>query len=75
MRRGRVGEGGVGRVGAPVAGEITAANGALSDAPETLNKDPYGAGWMFKLKPASKAEVDALMDVKVYRRIVASEKH
>ncbi|OGI41024.1 MAG: glycine cleavage system protein H [Candidatus Muproteobacteria bacterium RBG_16_64_10] len=60
---------------APVAGEIAAANGALSDAPETLNKDPYGAGWMFKLKPASKAEVDALMDAKAYEALVASEKH
>jgi len=60
---------------APVAGEIAAANGALSDAPETLNKDPYGAGWMFKLKPANKADVDALMDAKAYEALVASEKH
>ena len=40
-----------------------------------MNKDPYGAGWMFKLKPASKAEVDALMDAKAYEALVASEKH
>ena len=60
---------------APVAGEIAAANGALSDAPETLNKDPYGAGWMFKLKPANKADVNGLLDVKAYEALVASEKH
>ncbi len=60
---------------APVAGEIAAANGALSDAPETLNKDPYGAGWMFKLKPANKAEVNGLLDATAYEALVASEKH
>lgn len=60
---------------APVAGEIAAANGALSDAPETLNQDPYGAGWMFKLKPANKAEVNGLLDATAYEALVASEKH
>ncbi len=60
---------------APVAGEIAAANGALADAPETLNKDPYGAGWMFKLRPANKADVNGLLDAKAYEALVASEKH
>ena len=60
---------------APVAGEITAANGVLSDTPETLNKDPYGAGWMFKLKPTSKVDVDKLLDASAYEALVASEKH
>jgi len=60
---------------APVSGEIVEANVALSDSPETVNKDPYGSGWMFRLKPANKAEVDALLDAKAYEALVASEKH
>lgn len=60
---------------APVSGEIVEANAALSDSPETVNKDPYGSGWMFRLKPANKAEVDALLDAKAYEALVASEKH
>jgi glycine cleavage system H protein len=60
---------------APVSGEIVEANAALSDSPETVNKDPYGSGWMFRLKPANKAEVDGLLDAKAYEALVASEKH
>lgn len=60
---------------APVSGEVVEANAALSDSPETVNKDPYGSGWMFRLKPANKAEVDALLDAKAYEALVASEKH
>jgi len=58
-----------------VSGEVVEANAALSDSPETVNKDCYGAGWMFRLKPANKAEVDALLDAKAYEALVASEKH
>ncbi|OGI49559.1 MAG: glycine cleavage system protein H [Candidatus Muproteobacteria bacterium RIFCSPLOWO2_01_FULL_60_18] len=60
---------------APVSGEIVEANAALADAPETVNKDCYGAGWMFRLKPANKAELDGLLDAKAYEALVASEKH
>lgn len=60
---------------APVSGEIVAANGALAGAPETVNKDPYGAGWMFRIKPANKAELGGLLDAKAYEVLVASEKH
>ncbi len=60
---------------APVAGEVTTANSGLSDSPETVNKDPYGAGWMFKMKAANKADVDGLLDAKAYEALVASEKH
>ncbi len=60
---------------APVAGEVTTANSGLSDSPETVNKDPYGAGWMFKMKPANKADVSGLLDAKAYEALVASEKH
>jgi glycine cleavage system H protein len=60
---------------APVSGEVVEANATLSDSPETVNKDCYGAGWMFRLKPANKAELDALLDAKAYEALVASETH
>ncbi len=58
---------------APLDGEIIATNAALADAPETINKDPYGAGWLFRLKPANPADVDALLDAQAYEALVASE--
>ncbi|TAM47148.1 MAG: glycine cleavage system protein GcvH [Gammaproteobacteria bacterium] len=60
---------------APVAGEVTTANSGLSDSPETVNKDPYGAGWMFKMKPANTTDVNGLLDAKAYEALVASESH
>lgn len=50
----------------PVAGEVIEANGALATAPETLNQDAYGSGWMWKLKPANLKDVDALLDAAGY---------
>jgi len=60
---------------APVSGEVTEANAALSDAPETVNKDCYGAGWMFRIKPANPADLGSLLDAKAYEALVASEQH
>lgn len=52
---------------APVSGEVTAINDALLDAPETLNTDPYGAGWMLKLRASSlEAEQAQLLDAAAY---------
>jgi glycine cleavage system H protein len=59
---------------APVAGEITAVNTAVGDSPESVNQDAYAA-WMFRIKPANAAEVDALLDAKAYEALVASEAH
>jgi glycine cleavage system H protein len=59
----------------PVSGEVIEANAALGDTPETINKDPYGAGWMFKIRPSSPAEVDTLLDAAAYTAQVAAEKH
>jgi glycine cleavage system H protein len=56
---------------APISGEVVDANGALATAPETLNQDPYGKGWMFKLKPANAAELDKLLDAAGYEKVVA----
>ena len=46
------------------------ADAALADAPEQVNQDPYGAGWIFLLELADPAEVDALMDAAAYRQMV-----
>ena len=52
---------------APLEGEITATNSALDGAPELINSDPYGEGWMFEMRPADAGAVDALMDVEGYK--------
>ena len=51
---------------APISGEVVEANGALGDAPETVNAAPEAAGWFAKLKIADKAQYDALMDRDAY---------
>lgn len=51
----------------PIAGEVLEVNPALNDAPELVNSDPFGAGWMIKMKVANIADVDALMDVDTYK--------
>ena len=55
----------------PVAGEVTAANGELSAAPEVVNSDPYGAGWMLRVKLTDPAQVDGLLDAAAYEQLVA----
>jgi len=57
----------------PMGGEITAINEALEDAPELINQDPYGEGWMIRFKPSDPAEFDALMDPAEYEAFVAEE--
>ena len=52
---------------APIAGEILAVNEALVDAPETINEDPYGDGWFFRVRPADLAELDELLNADGYR--------
>jgi glycine cleavage system H protein len=56
---------------AAIAGEIVESNPALAGAPETLNSDPYGKGWRFKLKPANAAELEKLLDAAGYEKVVA----
>ncbi|WP_029922902.1 glycine cleavage system protein GcvH [Nevskia soli] len=57
---------------APIAGEVVDANPKLVDAPETLNTDPYEAGWLWKLKPANAAEIDGLLDAAGYEKVLAA---
>jgi glycine cleavage system H protein len=59
----------------PVAGEVVEGNEGLADAPETVNNDPYGEGWLMKLKPASMDDVAALMDAEAYTAHLESEEH
>jgi glycine cleavage system H protein len=51
----------------PVAGDVVEANEALSNDPALINKDPYGAGWIFKIRIADRAELDRLLDATAYR--------
>ncbi len=60
---------------APVSGEVVAVNEALADAPETLNSDPFGAGWLVRVRPESWDEFEALMDADAYAALVASLEH
>jgi len=52
---------------APLSGEIVEVNIALADKPESINEDPYGDGWMVKVKLSDPAETDALIDAEAYR--------
>jgi glycine cleavage system H protein len=55
---------------APLSGEIVAVNEKVVEAPETVNDDPYGEGWLVRIKLSDPSEVDALLDVAAYRAVV-----
>jgi len=55
----------------PVSGEIIAFNEGLEADPESVNKDPYGAGWMIKIKMTDLSEVDSLLDAEAYGALIA----
>ncbi|MBK6917200.1 MAG: glycine cleavage system protein GcvH [Deltaproteobacteria bacterium] len=55
---------------APLAGEIVAKNADLDATPERVNEDPYGAGWMIKIKPADAAAFDGLLDADAYGKLL-----
>lgn len=57
---------------APVTGEVTASNDALTADPELVNSDPYGAGWMLKVRMADPAQLDELLDGPAYDDLVAA---
>lgn len=58
---------------APLSGEIVEINQPLTDAPETINSDPYNEGWMVKMKISSPEEVDGMMDAAAYETFLAEE--
>ena len=55
----------------PLSGEIVEVNEALSDSPEKVNEDPYGEGWLVKIRLSDVSEVDDLMDAAAYRELLA----
>jgi glycine cleavage system H protein len=56
----------------PLSGEIVEVNEALGDSPERINQDPYGEGWMIKVRMSDPSEVDRLMDVEAYKELLQS---
>jgi glycine cleavage system H protein len=60
---------------APISGEVVETNGELPQKPETVNKDPYGKGWMIVVKPSSAGEWDALLSAEQYQKFVAEAGH
>ncbi len=57
---------------APLAGTVEERNGDRDGAPETVNSDPYGDGWMVKLRPANPADVDALLSADEYKEMIGA---
>jgi glycine cleavage system H protein len=57
----------------PLSGKVVEVNEPLSDAPETINEDPYEEGWMIVIEPADPKELEALMDAKSYRAFVEEQ--
>src|SRR5215467_701294 len=60
---------------APVAGDVTAVNDRLAQEPGLINGEPTGNGWLFKMKPANPAEIDALLDESAYAALTSAESH
>ncbi|WP_417659590.1 glycine cleavage system protein GcvH [Pseudidiomarina sp.] len=58
---------------APIAGEIVEVNEDLEDAPETVNNDPFGDGWLFKIKAEDPTEVEGLLDAEGYQAVIDEE--
>ena len=60
---------------APVAGAVLAVNAALVDAPETVNEDPYGDGWFFRLQPDDASQLADLLNAESYAELCESDEH
>ncbi len=58
---------------APLSGEVLEVNQAVIDAPETVNEDPYGTGWLIRIRLSDPAEAEALLDVAAYRGVLADQ--
>jgi len=64
----------VSEVFTPIAGEVVAINESLADEPETVNSDPYAAGWMIRLKMSNPGEVDSMLTAAEYEDFTKAEK-
>jgi glycine cleavage system H protein len=58
---------------APLSGEIVAVNEKVVEAPETVNEDPYGDGWLVRIRLSDRSEVDELLDVDAYKQFLAEQ--
>jgi glycine cleavage system H protein len=58
---------------APLSGEVLEVNQSAADAPETINEDPYGAGWLIRIRLADPSEVDSLLDAAAYKQVLAEQ--
>jgi glycine cleavage system H protein len=56
---------------APLSGEVIEVNGKVVDAPETVNEDPYGEGWLIRIRLSEPSETESLLDVDAYKQVVA----
>jgi glycine cleavage system H protein len=56
---------------APLSGEVIEVNAKVVEAPETVNEDPYGDGWLIRIRLSDSSEVDSLLDADAYRQVVA----
>ncbi len=59
----------------PIAGEIIEINQAVTDGPEIVNKDPYGQGWLLRIRPSDQQGFNQLLDATRYQEIAASDAH
>ena len=59
----------------PVSGKVIAVNETLEDAPETVNQDPYGDGWFFRLQPDDVSELQGLLDADGYAEVCTNDAH
>jgi glycine cleavage system H protein len=57
----------------PLSGEVLEVNAAVVDAPETVNEDPYGGGWLIRIRMSDPAEADGLLDLAAYREVLAEQ--
>src|SRR4029450_2241600 len=58
---------------APLSGEVIEVNQSVIDAPETVNEDPYGQGWLIRIRLTDASEADSLLDADAYRGIIAEQ--
>jgi len=59
---------------APVSGKVAKVNEALTAAPQTVNEDPYGAGWLIEVEPTDPGQVDKLLDAAAYQKLIQDKK-
>ena len=57
----------------PLSGEVLEVNQKVVDAPETVNEDPYGEGWLIRIRLSDPSELDALLDVAAYKQVLAEQ--